>query len=100
MIMTNVQAFLYKLFGASWFLSLLGYVVMIGGVVSLVQESIATDGIPTNMGGWLALAVGIGQRMAKQANVTNSPHPLAVAQPVVAEVGSMIAVPPVPLAKP
>ena len=98
--MSNVQAFLYKLFGASWFLSVLGYIVMIGGIVELVQESIATQGIPTDLGGWLALAVGVGQRASKQANVSNAAHPLSVAQPVVAEVGAKRAETPMPVEKP
>ena len=98
--MTKIEAFLYKLFGASWFTSLIGYLVMAGGIAELVQEALTTQGVPTNMTGWVTLIGGIGIRATKQANVTNAPHPLAVAQVVVADLGAKMADKPDAVAKP
>ena len=98
--MSKAEAFLYKIFGASWFTSVLGYVVMAGGIAQLVQESVATSGVPTNATGWVTLISGVGIRAAKQANVSNASAPLAVAQTVVTVPGAPMAVPPTPITHP
>lgn len=95
--MEKVQAFLYKVFGASWFTSLLGYIIIAAGIAQLVLDSIKENGIPTNPQDWLTLVVGIAIRASKQANVSNAAAPMAVAQPVVAVHGQSQAEKPVPI---
>lgn len=100
MSMTGINAFLFKIFGASWFTSLIGYIVMAGGGALLVQDAIAEQGVPTDGKSWLAFVIGLALRFTKQSNVSNAQKPMAVAQPVVAETGAALAVEPVPQVKP
>jgi hypothetical protein len=95
-----MNTFFFKIFGASWFTSLLGYLVMLGSGAVLVQEAIAEGGIPTDAKGWLVFVTGLALRFSKQSNVSNSQHPLAVAAPVVAAPGTVVAVEPPKVAKP
>lgn len=95
--MEKVQAFLYKLFGASWFTSLLGYIIIAAGIAQLILDSIQEHGIPTNPQDWLTLIVGIAVRASKQANVSNAAAPMAVAQAVVPVSGQAQAEKPVPI---
>ena len=92
--MDTINKVMHKIFGASWFTSLCGYIVIAGGIAELVLEGMKENGVPTNPTGWLALVTGVALRAAKQANVSNAVVPLAVAQPVKAEVGDVIADPP------
>lgn len=89
-----MNTFFYKIFGASWFTSLLGYIVMLGSGAVLVQEAIALSGLPTDPMGWLSFIIGLALRFTKQSNVSNAEKPLAVAQPVIAAPGATFAVPP------
>lgn len=98
--MQGISAFFYKIFGASWFTSLVGYVLIAGGVAGIVKDTIDTQGVPTNASGWIALVAGIAARFSKQSNVSNAKEPMAVAQPVVAETGATFALHPPIVAKP
>ncbi len=66
---------------ASWMTTVLGIIVLIGDIGNLVTVSIEQNGIPTNATQWFytlsGLATGIGLLVAKQFNVSNSPHPAA-----------------------
>lgn len=95
--MTKIQAILYKVFGASWFLSLLGYIIIAGTFAEMVQEYLATNAIPTNPQEWFQMIVGIALRASKQANVSNAAAPLAVAQTVVPISGQSQAEKPTPI---
>ena len=95
--MDKVQAVLYKIFGASWFTSVLGYIVMTAGIAQLIQEYLATNSVPTNLSEWITFITGIAIRASKQANVSNSQNPLAVAQPIVVVPGQPLAEKPMPI---
>lgn len=62
--------------GASWRTGLVGILAIAGGVVGLIADIIATQGMPKTVPeyvlfGGLVLS-GIGNLLAKDANVTNS----------------------------
>lgn len=69
------------LLGSSPIPSILGYIV---GGLTVLDEMIRSNGVPTDTYGWIQLALGVGLavlgRSAKQANVT---HATAPAQAVV-----------------
>jgi len=95
--MEKVQAILYKIFGASWFTSLLGYIIISAGIAQLILDSLKENGVPTNPQDWLTLIVGIAVRASKQANVSNAEKPMAVAQVVVPVHGQSQAERPTPV---
>ena len=72
------------LLGSSPLTSMLGYMVILVGVV---QTGIAEQGFPHDTAGWLKLGgyvlTGIALRFSKDANVSNAPTPNTTATPVV-----------------
>lgn len=59
--------------GASKVTSVIGYIMI---VITVVNQVFVEQGIPTNLHGWIVfgggIATGIGLRLAKDENVTNS----------------------------
>lgn len=67
-----MKEFLVKNFGASWFTTVCGYVIALGGLASLLMEAIAAHGMPTDGKSWLILLAGIAIKRTKMENVTNA----------------------------
>lgn len=69
--------------GASWMTTLVGYVVI---VLTVVQQAVVEQGLPSDLAGWVKFAggivTGVGIALAKDYNKTNAPTPAPVAQPV------------------
>lgn len=69
-----------------------GYIGSFGIVMSImdilssgakqVQSELATNGTPTSKMGWVVLLTSIGLRLAKDANKSNAPTPVAEPQTV------------------
>lgn len=84
-----------KLFGASWKLTLAGY---LGGILIVAQEMLESGTtIPTDGVGWIKFATGfvvayIGWQ-AKSKDVSNSQHPMAVAQSIVTTPSGVVIAP-------
>lgn len=79
----EVLQWLHKMLGGSSpQTGYVGSLTIIVSVMELLQQSLATDGVPKSMTGWIVLIMGIGLRLAKDANKTNSQHPLADAATV------------------
>ncbi len=85
---------------SSWMTTVLGIIVLIGDIGNLVTVSIEKQGIPTNATQWFytlsGLATGVGLLVAKQFNVSNSPHPAApvVVTPTLMKTPNPSALPP------
>lgn len=60
----------------------LGVLIMILSGAQLVTESLHTGGVPTNLNGWIEFALGLGLRLAKDANKSNAPAPVEVPRTV------------------
>jgi hypothetical protein len=69
-----------------------GSLTIILSVMDLMKGAVEAEGMPTNKMGWLILALGIGLRLAKDANKTNSQHPAAEAVTVPAVSASPVTV--------
>lgn len=85
-----MKEFLVKYFGASWFTTVCGYAIALGGLADLATQAIAINGMPTDGKSWLLFLAGVAIKRTKMENVTNA----AVAVPVPAKV---IAGPELPL---
>jgi hypothetical protein len=68
--------------GKSWITTLFGWIMIVGDLADLVNDTIISQGIPTSISGWIQFAVvlsgGIGLVFAKDYNKSNSPHPVPV----------------------
>ena len=67
--------------GASWKTALVGYIMIAGGILSLVAEAIQKQGIPDTLIEWVVfgslVSGGISSILAKDHDVSNSPTPVA-----------------------
>lgn len=67
--------------GASWKTALVGYIMIAGGILSLIAEAIQKQGIPDTIIEWVVfgslVAGGISSVLAKDHDVSNSPVPVA-----------------------
>ncbi len=70
-------SWLHKLLGGAS--PVTGYIGSLGIITSgltLIQDAIATEGLPNNKLEWVILLLSIGVRMAKDANRSNAPTPV------------------------
>ena len=69
--------------GTSKWTSIMGYVVI---VLTVSNQVFVEQGLPGDVAGWIKLVggivMGVGLRLAKDANVSNASHPQSDAQPV------------------
>lgn len=71
------------MFGSSWMTTVVGYVVI---VLTVVQQAVVDDGLPSDAAGWIkfvgGIVTGVGIALAKDFNKSNAPKPEPVAHPV------------------
>lgn len=69
--------------GKSWKTALVGWIMIAGGILSLIAEAIQKNGVPDTIIEWVVfgslVAGGISAIMAKDFDVSNSPTPVASA---------------------
>jgi hypothetical protein len=70
-----------------------GSITIALAILELTQSAIATEGMPSSKFGWMALVLGVAARLAKDADKTNSQHPLADSVTVPAVSASPVTVP-------
>lgn len=72
-----------RILGASWMTTVVGYTVI---VLTVAQQIITEQGLPTDTPGWVkfggGIVTGVGIALAKDFNKSNAPNPEPVAEPV------------------
>ena len=63
----------------SWKTSLVGYIMIASGILAFIAEAVAKSGIPDTIMEWVTFGTlvigGIVGILAKDGDVSNSPHP-------------------------